>query len=293
MWLGSQFVWIVQSLLFLLVVVQLFSPVRAQQISKDATPPELHITLPVRQVKLQKYISELLHVSLADLGYNLTLTMTPNPLYKRESRLLNSGQITMIMRLATPQRDATFHKINVPLTQSLIGKRLLLIHQRTQSRFDAVQSLESFRDSKLVGVFAPGWYDTQIWQANQLPYIESASDHGTIVRMLTGGNRGFDYFSRGINEIDDYPLSDGLIIEPNLVLSYPLDFHFYLHPQNKAHISILTRALERAQRNGLQTRLMRKHFGYLQQRHRLSERRIIHLALPAADQAVQPPLTAH
>ncbi|WP_125778768.1 hypothetical protein [Pseudoalteromonas rubra] len=271
--------WVVKRFFYLILVVQL-SPSVAAQTSQQARP-ELHITLPVRQVKLQKYLSELLHESLYNLGYNLTLTMTPNPLYKRESRLLQSGKITMIMRLATPQRDATFHKVAVPLTQGLIGKRLLLIHQRNQVRFDAVTSLEAFRRSKLIGVFAPGWYDTQIWQANHLPYIESASDHTTILRMLTDGNRGFDYFSRGLNEIDDYTLSNGLIIEPHLVLSYPLDFHFYLHPENKVHISILTRALEQARDSGLQAQLLRKHFGYLQQRHRLSQRRVISLTLPA------------
>ncbi|TMP38736.1 hypothetical protein [Pseudoalteromonas rubra] len=262
--------------------------------SDTASNYTIEITLPVRQVKLQKYISELLHRALADLGYELALTMTPNPLYMRESRLLNSGRITMIMRLATPQRDATFHKIAVPLTQGLIGKRLLLIHQRNQSRFDAIQSLDALRASELIGVFAPGWYDTQIWQANRLPFIESASDHATILRMLVDGNRGFDYFSRGINEIDDYTLSDGLIIEPHLVLSYPLDFHFYLHPDNKVHISILTRALEKARDNGLQSRLLSKHFGYLQHRHKLSARRVISLSLPQNQgQTIPLPLSSH
>ncbi|MCO7188136.1 MULTISPECIES: hypothetical protein [unclassified Pseudoalteromonas] len=284
--------WVVKHFFYLILLVQ-FSPCVVAQTSQQVQP-ELKITLPVRQVKLQKYLSELLHVSLYELGYNLTLTMTPNPLYKRESRLLNSGKITMIMRLATPQRDATFHKIAVPLTQGLIGKRLLLIHQRNQPRFDTVTSLDTFRDSELVGVFAPGWYDTQIWQANHLPYVESASDHTTILRMLTDGNRGFDYFSRGLNEIDDYTLSNGLIIEPHLVLSYPLDFHFYLHPENKVHISILTRALEQARDSGLQAQLLRKHFGYLQQRHRLSQRRVISLTLPPAPAQSEPlPLPSH
>ncbi|RZM84710.1 hypothetical protein C3B51_02520 [Pseudoalteromonas rubra] len=254
-----------------------------------ATPKySLEITLPIRQVKLQKYISELLHLALAELDYELVLTMTPNPLYMRESRLLNSGRITMIMRLATPERDASFHKIDVPLTQGLIGKRLLLIHQRHQARFDTIDSLDSLRSAKLTGVFAPGWYDSQIWQANKLPYIESASDHTTILRMLIEGNRGFDYFSRGINEIDDYELSNGVIIEPRLILSYPLDFHFYLHRANTVHISILTRALTQARDSGLQTKLLNKHFGYLLKRHQVSKRRLITLALPTPEAQTTP-----
>jgi len=79
--------------------------------------------------------------------------------------------------------------------------------------------------------------------------------------MVESGDRGIDYFSRGVNEIiaelKEYP---GLEIEKNLVLQYDRDFKFYLSARTSLMKPAIEEALTKAKESGMMDRLVNKYW---------------------------------
>ena len=122
------------------------------------------------------------------------------------------------MAYALKERDQKYRRIDVPLTQGKIAQRLLLVNINNQSKFNSVKHLQDFIDSKSTGVFGENWYDVDVWRHNKLPFIELSGNMSKIYQMLHHGNRGFDYFSRSIVEIEnELKAHPYLAIERNLI----------------------------------------------------------------------------
>jgi len=207
------------------------------------------------------YFSELLETALASAGHQLQLkhlgVMPQNRIYE----MLTDGRLSLNWLLQSKERDAKFVPVEVNLTNGLIGHRILLIPNGKQSVYQHIKTLDDFKKLKKVGGFGQNWFDVKVWKHNQLDYIEVQGDWQMIYKMLNAGNRGIDYFSRGVFEIvpeaEEHPY---LNMESNLIFVYDRDFRFYLS-QNAAHYKkILEEALVVAQVNGLMERLIQKHW---------------------------------
>ncbi len=125
-------------------------------------------------------------------------------------------------------------------------------------------SLENFRNLNFAGRMGTKWFDSKVWKANNLQYIEQPGKWNTIFRMISVMNRHC-YFPRGlseiVNEAKQYP---DLAIEERLVLIYDRDFRFYLSKVavNAGAIDkrIIASALKKAKDTGLIDRLVRKYW---------------------------------
>lgn len=167
---------------------------------------------------------------LIDEPLNITLVRAPQ---LRLMNYLNSGQIDLLWMVETETRNIKFDHVSIGLTNGLIGKRVFLIRADEQMLFDYVEDLESLRESGLVAAFGQGWYDSKVWQANDLKYKEQGGNWLSIYPKLVN-YRDYDYFPRGINEIvKEAHRNPRLQIESNLVLEYQRDFIFYFSESGK------------------------------------------------------------
>jgi len=147
------------------------------------------------------------------------------------------GRPPLVLWTATSrEREAVVKPIRIPLSKGVMGKRVFLIREGEQARFDRVKTLADL--AELRAGQEHHWPDTEILRANGLP-VTTTSKVGLLYNMLRG--RRFDYFPRGVTEawyeLETRP-SEGLTVERRLMLSYPFAFYFFV---NKAHDQLARR----------------------------------------------------
>ncbi|MFT3733752.1 MAG: hypothetical protein QM776_01730 [Rhodocyclaceae bacterium] len=227
------------------------------------------------------YFHRLLTESLRAAGHSVTLEDGGSMPQPRAFAQLESGFITADWMLQTPERDTQFVRIDHPLTQGLIGQRVLFVPKGSENMFANVKDLAQLRATGKVAGLGKGWFDTKVWAANDLPYAEQGGEWRQLFPMLAAGGRGIDYFPRGANEIiAEAALYPDLSIEPNLLLVYQRDFYFYLGRGNAGLKPLIEAALRQAEKSGLQKALFDEHVGRPLAKLNLDKRVRIKLVTP-------------
>ncbi len=241
----------------------------------------IDVNFPVSRDGRHVFFQQLVTESMKVAGYTVNLQEIDVPRHRRSFLALEQGEIDLMYLLPSPERDQLFRRINQPLTRGLIGNRILLVPASALGRYQHIHSLKDFRDAKLVAGFGAGWADITIWRTNQLPFYVHQGDWTALYRLVASQQRGVDYFPRGASEILlEAAQYAELVIEPNLVLTYPSDFYFYVHPDRADLAEALDIALQKAMKNGVYEQLYKQHLAPIAQKLRLNDRRIIPLVLP-------------
>ncbi|OUL56579.1 hypothetical protein B1199_18145 [Pseudoalteromonas ulvae] len=227
------------------------------------------------------YYLELIQQSLIKAGTPLKINYQGKLNQQRQDKYFSENKLSLIIRLQSSLLDSNYLRVNVGLTRELIGKRVLLISPEHQRIFDNIHTKQDLINAGLTGGFGEGWFDATVWQYNQLPYIEFSGDKSKIFNMLASGRRHFEYFSRGVNEIlHEHARYPDLAIEQHLLFEYHNDFFIYVNKDNPQLHSLLESALIQADTSGLMDELMMKHWGNLEARLNLLQRRHIDLKMP-------------
>jgi len=178
--------------------------------------------------------------------------------------MLGQGDINLFYGMQSKDKDSTDQLIPVrhPLTNGLIGQRVLLIRPADAPTFARVQSVDDLQRTRLIAGFGAGWGDAKVWKASGLPLYEHAAPWSTIYGMVAAGNRHVDYLPRGVIEVlEEARLHPELQVEQHLLVDYRADFGFYLTPSAASYRPIIERALKEAESSGLKARLMEEAFG--------------------------------
>ncbi|RDH43861.1 hypothetical protein B9G39_10625 [Zooshikella ganghwensis] len=227
------------------------------------------------------YFHELLISSLKAINQSVSITIYPETPQTRIIKYLNEGRISLHWMLQTPTRDTLYTPIRVNLTGGLIGTRLLLIPKGKAYIYQNINSLGEFRQLPVVGALGKSWYDAEVWKANALNYNPLEGDWRQVYKPLALGNRGVDYFPRGVNEIlNEAAEHPDLMIEPRLALIYHRDFIFYLAKPYISYKDVIEKALKKAERSGLQAKLLNKHWGHTTRTLKLNSRVHLYLETP-------------
>ena len=139
-----------------------------------------------------------------------------------------AGHINILARATDPALEKEFLPVRLPIDRGLLGYRIFLVRADLLPRFAAVRTLDQLRQLR-AGV-GKDWADTEILRAAGLPYVEGRNYDG-LFAMLDVGR--FDYFSRGVDEAmrelgERRPQYPQLVVEPTLLLHYPLPSYFFL-----------------------------------------------------------------
>ena len=97
------------------------------------------------------FYHELLFEALSRDGYDVKIMVPSEHIpQKRVIRMVESGQLSLTWLLATPERDSKYLAIDVPLTNGLIGKRVMLIPPKLQSKLTNIETLQDLKQANLV-----------------------------------------------------------------------------------------------------------------------------------------------
>lgn len=242
---------------------------------------QFRLVLPTYPESQHHLFHQIIQQALAAKGHELIIVAdTPAP-QARIYQDLAEGRLDLYWGFLTQERLDKYAEVPVPLTNGLMGKRLLLVRPDQTEKFRHIRSLEDFRALKMVGGFGKYWYDAHVWQANHLPYQEIEGDWRSLYGMIAKGDRGIDYFSRSVLEIVyESKRNPGLIIEPHVMLVYQADMIYFLAPQKQHLVLLFTSVVKSARESGLISRIIEASFGAELAQLNLPKRQVIRLDQP-------------
>ena len=202
---------------------------------------------------------------------------------QRAMTFLRNGRVDVFWMLPSQQYDREFVRIDVALTEGLIGQKVLLIRPQDQAKFDVIHSLQDLKESALTAGLSASWADAEIWRINGLKSKLYDWSWQEIFRDLHDESSGIDYFPRGVNEVvSEIRFYPRLAIEQSLVLIYDRDLSFYVSHRNKNSetTALLKTAITKARQSGLIKRLVTEFWGTALTDVNFEERRQLLLSLP-------------
>jgi len=203
------------------------------------------------------YAQQIVLQSLAADGYQVTVQYAGDAAGAKAEAMLANGDVSALIMGQTADRDGKFLPVRIPMTNNLIGKRILFIPKGAQKDYDGVKTLADFQKLGKVAGMGKNWYDVQIWKANKLPVLPVDGDWNVLFKMVESKSRGVDYIPRGANEmIKERTEHPELDMEKKLVLVYQRDQILYVSPKEAALKPILEKALKKAQTSGLMKKLV-------------------------------------
>lgn len=222
-----------------------------------------------------------LALELTPEGPSLTLkeAEVPASAPARALRDLQQGEgLDVMWMMTTVERERDLLPVRVPLLKGLSGCRVLLIRQADKARFAEVRTLAELQG--FVAGQGSGWPDVAILRANGLR-VEEGRNAETLFDMLV--RQRFDFYPRSVCEAwgdEAARTAQGLMIEPRLVLYYPIAVYFFLNRRQTELAARLERGLQRAQTDGSFDRHFDQHHEkYLKHLHQ-SELAILPLHNP-------------
>lgn len=224
--------------------------------------------------------------SRAEYGKFRLETASPMP-DKRQVRALARGEspLTVGIFTASAQLERELVPVRIPVERGLLGYRVLLVREADLGRFAGVSSLEDLRSFRF-GLM-PTWDDGPVMRAADLTVVPG-EDHDGLFRMLTAGR--FDAFSRGATEIlpeygNAVRQTQGLAVEPHLLLHYPLPVYFWFSPDEagRRRAARVEAGLRAMVADGSLKKLFDAEYSVLEAQLDLGRRQVIELPNPLLD----------
>jgi hypothetical protein len=244
------------------------------------------IKLRVPDVSTTDYVVDLLTVSFAKIGRSVEFIRVDADFnMARQMVLFESGAgLDLIWRGENPELKKKYLEVEIDITNGLKGYRVMLIHPKDRALYRNAKSLEEFQALGTVAALGAGWNDIDVWRRNGLELQEFKGVWNPVIyQLLAIGDRGIDYFPRGIIEIGgEAALHPNLIIEPHIGLVYANDFRFYVTRANKELHDVLRRALKISQKDGTLLKILKQANPdvYDSEKINIEGRTIIELEMP-------------
>lgn len=258
---------------FLVLIILLFASgaARAEQV--------LHLRAPSLSEGSHVYYHELMVRAFAAEGIELRIDPVQNPPKARLGMMLAKGDLAITWMVQSAERDRKHVRVNVPLTNGMVGQRVLMIRPQDQHLFDQVRTLDDLQGLGLRAGMGRDWAEQEIWQRNGLAVTSPSGDWRRLFDMLSVGGRDVDYIPRALSEIlIDAPAHPDLAVEHKLLLVYDRDVRFYLSPLAAGLAPVLERGLRRLRESGELEMLLDKHFGRSLSIMHVERRTVLHLA---------------
>lgn len=237
--------------------------------------------------KRSDYLLAVLQLALDEAGAKVTLQPFPEAMNKaRAIKLLNSGSLDVMWMTSNREREQTLRPIRICLYKGLAGWRLALIHRERMTDFANIHDLTTLRH-RSVGQ-QEDWADVPVLRRAGFSVI-TVPKYDQLFSMLE--KQRFDWFSRNVLEIWDEEQTYGrhqLVIEPHLLVRYPMAYYFFVRKGNEALAQRIEQGLLRAIANGHFDRLFNRYFGAALQRAQLDQRLL--LTLPNSDLPPEAPV---
>ncbi|POZ61315.1 hypothetical protein [Chromobacterium alticapitis] len=196
------------------------------------------------------YIQALLLLACSEMGQRCALIPDRDMNQGRAMEQMTRGDagVDVFWGMTSREREQKLLTVRIPLDKGLIGWRVPLINADRPRLFLGVNSLRQ------LAAFRAGqgmdWPDTQILRSAGLP-VSTNPDYLNLFSMLR--QHRYDYFPRSVIEVRqelESPNSQGLMLEPHLLLHYPTAFYFFVAPRRPELANMLRLGLEKGLADG-------------------------------------------
>lgn len=206
----------------------------------------------------------------------------------RELRNPNSDLVDIANVAASIEREEQLYAVPVPIHGGLLGLRVCVVRKQNLPMFENVSSLDDFREQEIVIGQGAHWPDTPILEAAGIPVV-THSRFEVMFRMLR--NDRFHCFARGVSEVlydlESQP-ADDLVVEPNLMLAYPMPSYFFTGPRDHETAQRIQLGLDRAIRDGSFSDYLEHWFSRSVEILELDRRKVLELENPyLSDESAQ------
>jgi len=234
------------------------------------------------------YLTGLLELALTKSGNNFVLSPVEVPPSSagRSTQYLIKGRYDVSWMHTSTQHETTLQPIRIPLFKGLIGWRLMFIRHQDLEKFSAIKSEKELKN--LWAGQAHNWPDNEILESNGFK-LHTAPLKENVLQLLR--HKRIDMFPRSITEIwDEYEAyaQDDIVVEPNLVITYPSAFYFFVTNENTILAKALSRGLNTAIEDGSFDQHFHHFFDSVISKSTLAQRTII--AIPNPQLSKQTPL---
>ncbi len=141
----------------------------------------------------------------------------------------------------------------------ITGYRVCFTRKALLPELAKITSLESLR--RFTHGQGQGWADVQILKANGFTVREN-SEYENLFKMAAAGS--VDLFCRGVTEVADEMRAHGdipdLVIEPELLLYYPLPRYLYVNNMDKTALRRIEKGIDLARQDGSWMRLWLENY---------------------------------
>lgn len=193
----------------------------------------------------------------------------------------DSHRMVDIANVATSvERETFLTSIPIPVDGGLLGFRVCVVTPDRLPLFADIYSLEDLRNRGVRIGQGAHWPDTSVLKENHIPVI-THSRYEILFGMLR--KHRFDCFARGVSEVvNDLAVENDseLMIEPNLVLAYPMPSYLFVGPDDHLTAHRLQLGMERAIRDGSFGAFLQQYYGAAVEALNLSRRTVIVLDNP-------------
>ena len=188
------------------------------------------VNLAIEQRPLYKrdyYLHELLAAALRASNYQAEINeVLVHPHQQRTLLMLDEKQADVFWSMTSPEREHLAIAVKVPLFKGYIGKRALLTKRAFLPRFKDLKTKQDL--TQFSAIQGHDWPDTKILAQNGLT-VRPLANYQAMFSLVIRGR--VDYFPRSfievISEMEQIK-SDDLAIVPDLYISYPTAFYFFV-----------------------------------------------------------------
>jgi len=180
----------------------------------------------------------------------------------------------------TIEREKLAIPIRIPILSGLMGYRICLIKENGQAVFDGIANKQQLIDKNITIGQHQDWPDTTILRANNIE-VQTTHKKDLLFQQLVRGR--FDCFSRGTSEIYAEYLqysTQGITIENNLLIYYPLPIFFFVNKSRPLLAQRLQLGLQRLIASGEFDAIFDHVFSPIIADLKLTERTVIYLHNP-------------
>lgn len=227
-----------------------------------------------------EYPLKLLELALAKSGTPFTLKPSSAVMNKARvaDELAQGREINVAWMVTSREREARLLPIRICVFKGLGGWRIALVRKADLPLFARVRTLKDLQ--KLAAGQQLDWPDTAILRASAIP-VETATSYDSLFAMLANGR--FSWFPRSIPEIwaeAQSHKSQGLVVEPHLLVRYPSAYYFFVNRRDERIAWLIESGLERSIKDGSFDKLFLEYHGDVLARAKIKDRLVIDLPNP-------------
>ena len=211
------------------------------------------------------------------------ITRSPEMPQGRVIRELEQQGSTLvdIANVATStEREDKLRAIPLPIDGGLLGFRVCVVMEETLPMFEGINSISDLQAAGIRIGQGTHWPDTAVLEANGVTVV-THSRYEILFRMLE--NHRFECFARGVSEVlFDLKVQHNmdLVIEPDLLLAYPMPSYFFVSRRNHETAQRLQLGMERAIHDGSFGRYLDHFYGQALKELALEKRKVLVLNNP-------------